>query len=215
MTIEVLLGVLTLAVITLIGVICAKDFTPKPPDVTMEVGPQRVEGDFTTVLPVPLAAQTCSHEWETVVQEKISAPHEQKVVAVLKCDKCGFIDKTVETTSEPPPPPKPIEPRGECRHNWKVEKAVTLDSAYEQIVQAIKSKTSNSWHTRGNTSGKKEVKIELPDPNTASAWMFQKSYLKTRVCSKCGEIHNIVAKNFELEGVSDDSNSPKKKAKEA
>ena len=145
----------------------------------------------TTVCPVPLGATTCSHMWEKELEQTLEMPHEKRLVLVLRCRDCGLIDKTIQVTSPPPKPPDPPkpyippEPRSECRHTWEKEKTVTLNSAYEQIVNG------------GGTAP--SVKEGVLQP-----WMFRKKHIAIRVCRKCGEIDRCVAANFDDENVEDE-----------
>lgn len=126
--------------------------------------------------PVPVKVpEPCSHDWNVTVEQSLEMPHEKKVVAILTCKKCGSIDKTVETTSKAP---IPAIRRDECRHQWDIEKKVTLESAYEQTVK------------------KSAPKIPL-DMNKSPAWIFQKTCISVRTCRLCGEIDKIIASNFE------------------
>lgn len=151
------------------------------------------DAEVTTVCPAPFAAQACSHDWETVNETVLEMPHEKRLIHVMKCAKCGLIDKTMATTSAPPkpppPPPAPPLPRSECRHRWEKEKVVTLDSAYEQMAK-VKG---------GNGQWKKDAKT--PEMAGAPApWMFRKVYISVRCCTNCGEIDKSIVSNLEGEG---------------
>lgn len=197
--------------------------------------------DCTTVIPMPLHAATCDHDWEVTVDETMEMDHQIKKIIIMSCTKCGIIDKTVQTTDKAPPkdkepcqhdwktikdekldmpheqktilimtckkcgevhesnvttskmPDRPA-PRSECLHKWIDEKKVTMDSAYEQMLKSISSSSSY-----GRKKVDPEKKLEF-DYNNAPAWMFRKSYLVQRVCQKCGEVHAIIASNFDLDG---------------
>ncbi len=146
----------------------------------------------------PPPAPPCRHQWETVEKTKLGSESEYKVVVVMKCVNCGDIDKTVESIKIPLPPAPP-EPKGECRHQWETEKATTLDSAYEQMIKGIKPKSSTSYYGSGSKrkdAGSKEKELDL-DLDEAPRWMFKKTYVMIRTCSKCGETDKIVASNIE------------------
>jgi Zn ribbon nucleic-acid-binding protein len=145
------------------------------------------DAEVTTVCPAPFAAQACSHDWEVVNETILEMPHEKRMIHVMKCLRCGLVDKTMATTSEAPkPPPPPPLPKCECRHRWEKEKVVTLESAYEQMA---KVKGSNGqW--------KKDAKIpELS--GTPEPWMFRKVFISVRVCTQCGEIDKSIVSNME------------------
>lgn len=155
------------------------------------------DADVTTVCPAPFAAQACSHDWDTVTEQVLEMPHEKRAMIVMKCLKCGLIDKTMATTSAPPkppaPPPPPPVPRCECRHKWEKEKIVTLDSAYEQM-----SKVKGN-----NGQWKKDAKTPEVDGKKLEPWMFRKVYISVRVCTQCGEIDKSIVSNLE-----DEANDP-------
>ncbi len=173
------------------------------------------KAECNTVLPLPMGAEMCAHKMEVVTEKVIHAPHEERVVIVLQCIKCGAVDKTIAVTSEPPkpppPPPRPPEPRSECRHDWEKEKTVTLNSAFEQMEDFLKlngkskKPASTPAVSRYGSNSKKTGSEEPPpesvffDPANAPAWMFQKKCIKERVCKKCGEIDRVVTSNFEIE----------------
>lgn len=141
-----------------------------------------LKAECTTVLPLPVGAELCQHSMTVVVNQTISAPHEEKNVIVLQCTKCGAIDKTVTSTSKPPPPPPlPPQPVSECRHNWVKEKAVNLDSAFEQMEDVLKSQFKNT------------------DVHSLPSWMFKKTTCISRLCTSCGAIDRVVVSNFEGE----------------
>jgi RNase P subunit RPR2 len=162
------------------------------------------KAECSTVLPLPIGAEMCAHNMEVIVNERLSTPHESRLVVVLECKKCGVIDKTITVTSPPPPappPPKPPEPRSECRHQWVKEKSVTLESAFEQMEEILKQGATKPKKT--SDARKKIVDEEEEanpfDPTSAPAWMFAKKFLRERVCSKCGEVDRVVVSNFEVE----------------
>jgi hypothetical protein len=115
----------------------------------------------------------CHHEWDTLKEERMQNTHEQQYLLILQCKFCGVLDKTCQAIKLP-------EPKSECRHNWERQKATTLESAYEQIAENFRKK-------------------EEPDPKNFEPWMFRKTYINSRICTRCGEISTIVASNFEIE----------------
>jgi hypothetical protein len=139
--------------------------------------------------PKPDPPPPCRHEWETVEKTKLGTETEYKSIVVLKCIKCGDLDKTVESVKIPPPPtpPSPPQPRSECRHKWVIDKNVTIDSAFEQIAKSEKSKA-------GNRPTKEKVEIKMDE---TPRWMFRKTFISLRTCSTCGEIDKTIASNFE------------------
>jgi len=89
------------------------------------------QDDVTTVLPLPVHAATCDHDWETLTDHVLEMPHEKKVVLVLNCRHCGAIDKTVQVTSPEPPPPPPPPPLP-CHHEWATMTEQVLDLPHEK-----------------------------------------------------------------------------------
>lgn len=146
----------------------------------------------TSTAPKPLPPPPCSHSWVVTTDNTLDVAHEQKVVVILTCKNCGSIDKTVETTSKAPQMPVP---KAECRHKWEVEKRVLLDSAYEQMLESIKVKSSAYSNTK-KVDPAKELDLDL---NKAPTWMFKKTYVCVRVCTLCGEIDKTIASNFEAD----------------
>lgn len=145
----------------------------------------------------PPPAPPCKHEWETVERTKLGTETEYKVVVLLKCVKCGELDKTVESIKIPAPP-APEPPRSECRHKWVTEKTASLDSAYEQMVKGLKAKGGgNTYYGSGSnrTKDKEEKKLEL-DLDNAPKWMFAKTYVNIRTCSLCGEVDKTITSNL-------------------
>lgn len=165
------------------------------------------KAECNTVLPLPIGAEMCAHKMEPLVTQKISAPHEERVVIICQCTKCGAIDKTIAVTSPPPPPPppppRPPEPRSECRHQWVKEKSVTLESAFEQMEEVLKqqqnAKKKVTYDPKKKNSGEEEQETPVFDPATAPPWMFQKKHIRERICSKCGEVDRVVTSNFEVD----------------
>lgn len=208
-----------------------------------EIKEYKPSSDVTTVIPVPIHAATCDHDWDTISEQTLEMPHEKKFVSLLKCTRCGMLDKTVQTTSPPPPAPKPPPPppclhdwqvvieqsmemshekrvlvvltcrkcgiidkttecttpipkrdwiKADCRHNWDVEKKVTLDSAYEQMLKSITVKTG---YNGKKIDPNKELGLDL---DKAPAWMFRKTSVSVRVCKTCGEVDKIIASNFDV-----------------
>lgn len=135
--------------------------------------------------------EPCEHDWQVIKDEKLEMPHEQKLILIMSCKKCGEIHESISTTSKAP---EKAPSRADCLHKWVDEKKVTMDSAYEQMLKSTYS--SNSY---GRKKADPEKKLDF-DHNNAPAWMFRKSYLVQRVCQKCGEVHAIVASNFDLDG---------------
>ena len=92
------------------------------------------QDDVTTVLPLPVHAATCDHDWETLTDHVLEMPHEKKVVLVLNCRHCGAIDKTVQVTSPEPPPPEPPPPPPPlpCHHEWATMTEQVLDLPHEK-----------------------------------------------------------------------------------
>ena len=136
-------------------------------------------------------AQACHHEWGVLKEEKLQNEREQMTILILQCKYCGNLDKTVESVSLPDPP-KPTEPRSECRHHWEKQKSVELESAYEQM--------------KGNSES-----CESFQP-----WMFRKTVIIQRICSRCGEISTIESSNYDLESLPEGSSEgkPYRKPKE-
>jgi uncharacterized Zn finger protein len=139
----------------------------------------------------PAPVVPCNHEWEEITNDVLEAPHEKKLNVILKCKKCGTLDKTESVTSKVPREFMPSLPRSECRHSWKVEKQVTLPSAYEQIVDMAKLATQSRSKSRPDAP---EIDHEKLEP-----WMFRKTYLCERVCQECGEVNTTVASNIDGE----------------
>lgn len=96
--------------------------------------------EHTTQLPVPIAAATCTHDWQVLVQETLDGELESKVVVVMKCPRCGAIDKTIETAQK------------KVKRDWKLVKEVQTPSAYQQMDLAYHNApnpdSSPSWMFR-------------------------------------------------------------------
>lgn len=133
----------------------------------------------------------CDHDWTEVASEVLDAPHEKRLNVILKCNKCGELDKTESVTSKVPKEFLPTLPRAECRHNWKIDKQVTLPSAYEQIVDMAKLATQSRSKSRPDAP---EIDHEKLEP-----WMFRKTYVCERVCTECGELSTTAVSNIEGE----------------
>jgi len=146
----------------------------------------------TSMAPKPLPPPPCSHNWMAVTDNTLDVAHEKKVVVILTCQNCGAIDKTVETTSNPPVVPQQPLSKSECRHKWEVEKKVLLDSAYEQMLESIKVKTSNYGSSK-KVDPNKELGLDL---NESLPWMFKKTYIQIMKCALCGEINKTIASNI-------------------
>lgn len=140
----------------------------------VKLDPRTVE--CNTVLPLPIGAEICSHSMEIITNQTIKTQYEEKAIVILQCSKCGVIDKTIVATSPLPPPSK-----SECKHTWIKEKTVTLDSAFEQMEELLKNKNNK----------------EEFSPSKAPSWMFKKTTIRERICSKCGDIDKTVASNFD------------------
>ena len=145
------------------------------PQATQQLTLQQVnpEADITTILPISAHSAICDHDWEVMAERVLEMPHEKKSVLVMACRRCGIVDKTVQSTSPPPPC------KTDCHHKWETEKKITLESAYEQILK----------------SDDKRIEIDLSE---AQPWMFRKSYVSIRICSVCGELDKVITSNFEL-----------------
>lgn len=196
--IEAFLGTITLLLLILIALsLREKSVTVIAPEVKERIVPAISQFDpnspVTTVSPAPFASQACSHDWEIVTEQVLEVEHETRLVVIMKCNKCGLVDKTMSVTSAPPkpppPPPVPPLPRCECRHRWEKEKNVTLDSAYEQM-----SKVKG-----GNGQWKKDSKTPELDQKKLEPWMFRKVYISVRVCTQCGEVDKSIVSNLEDE----------------
>lgn len=90
------------------------------------------EKEVTTVLPLPIQAATCDHDWDKIVDKTLEMPHEKKAIIVLQCTKCGTIDKTVQVTS-----PKPHEDPKPCAHEWDTVVNEQLDAPHEKRLVCI------------------------------------------------------------------------------
>jgi hypothetical protein len=148
--------------------------------------------------PPPPPATPCHHNWETVVNTTLDAGHEQKVIAILTCKLCGKIDKTTEVTSPaPPPPPLPPVPLSPdtCCHKWDIDKKVLLESPYEQMLESIKVR-KDSYSSAKKIDPNKALDLDL---QKAPQWMFKKTYVCVRTCTKCGKLDKTIASNFGIE----------------
>ncbi len=145
-------------------------------------------------LPPPPPAPPCDHDWQSVSEQMLEVDHEKRYSLVLTCRKCGSIDKTSAVTSKAP---EPHWTKEQCRHKWEKEKAVTLDSAYEQMLKSIKVAPTGYGQKTTKVDPEKKLLLDL---NKAPAWMFRKSYVCVRVCTVCGDIDKIVTSNFDIEG---------------
>ncbi len=186
---DVMIGfllVIGLGVLILLSVIVAhlgslvKKPTPEIPEsrVISQSVLVKTDGDITTVQPATLTATICTHRWEIISEKTLVVPHEQRHVIILKCDLCGSLDKTSVVTNKPPAPEWKKE---NCRHDWDDEKAIRLESAFEQLADA------------GKSLDMKKMDIEdLPKD------FFRKSYTKVRICKVCGEVNTVQASNYEI-----------------
>ena len=138
----------------------------------------------TTTLPPNMASANCQHHWTIIKDEKLSNTAEQKMVVILQCEMCGSIDKTIEHIApfKPDPPPTP---KSECRHVWEKQKAVILESAYEQIAE--------------NTPRGSILPTQMQQMQN-NPWFFRKRYISQRICPKCGAIDTIIASNYDIAG---------------
>lgn len=149
--------------------------------------------------PKPLPPPPCKHEWTTQQLQNLDMPHEKKFVHIMICKNCGAIDKTTEVTSPVPPPPSPPWTKEQCKHKWDVEKRVLIDSAYEQMLESIKVKSS-TYGSAKKVDPNKQLDLEL---DKAPAWMFKKTYISIRTCTICGEVDKTIASNFEADNPGD------------
>lgn len=151
--------------------------------------------------PVPIYSVGCVHRWEVVKDETLDVGHQKKMVVILRCPECGLLHETVEATD---PAPKVDPPRSECRHEWTVDKAVEIDSAYEQMHESLRILSSvkgqgqpgSQMRERWEQAMKKAEGQVLPDPNRTPAWVFRKEYVQVRTCRKCGEVKVVQASNL-------------------
>jgi len=130
---------------------------------------KQVEVDAKTKYP------PCHHEWDTIKEERMQNEREQQFLLILQCKYCGLLDKTVQVIKLPDPP----QSKSECRHSWERQKATVLESAYEQLAD-------------------NRMKKEDIDHKNIKRWMFRKTYICSRICTKCGEIDTITASNFNI-----------------
>jgi len=128
----------------------------------------------------PLLAPVCHHEWGVLKEEALENEREKKTITILQCKFCGNLDKTVESIRVPDPP-KPAEPRSECRHSWELQKSIELESAYEQMKDNSES-------------------CESFQP-----WMFRKTVIIQRICTRCGEISTVESSNYDLKDLPENS----------
>lgn len=145
--------------------------------------------------PKPLPPPPCKHDWTTQQLQNLDMPHEKKFVHIMVCKVCGAVDKTTEVSSPIPPPPAPAWTKDQCKHRWDVEKRVLIDSAYEQMLESIKMKSSQ-YGTGKKIDPNKKLDLEL---DKAPAWMFKKTYISIRTCTVCGEVDKTIASNFEAD----------------
>lgn len=184
-----LIGMLAVVVFALL-MIYHKPHPPIPPSEEKILSQSiivKADADITTVLPAPILSATCCHTWDVLVDRTLTAPHEQSSFVILKCHKCGILDKTKVITSKPPSPEWKKE---NCKHDWEEEKTVHLKSAFEQIADA------------GFAKGFDVKKINVDDlPRD----FFRKVYIKVRICKVCGEVNKIEASNYDMEEVEEES----------
>lgn len=132
------LSLLLLTVITLLLIAVLRRSSNKTTYLGM-VQQFNPDKEVTTVLPVPLHAATCDHDWETTQETVLDMPHEKKAIVILTCRRCGSIDKTVQVTSPAPPPtpPAPVPPPPPCKHDWNVVTQQNLEVAHEKKVVVV------------------------------------------------------------------------------
>jgi hypothetical protein len=130
----------------------------------------------TTGLPIPLAAHTCSHQWTEVMRETIAGEFEKKVVLVIKCDRCGAIDKTIE------------EGKIACRHVWR-DKTFSIESPFNMRYVSTNYGVSSS----------------APEPKAQNAWMFKKTNCVVLSCANfnqaaCNKLYESIEEGYKLDG---------------
>lgn len=140
--------------------------------------------------PKPIPPPPCKHDWIVKKDVVLEMPHEKKALVLMTCTNCGEIKESKEVTSKIPS--ELMSPKSECRHDWMTDKRVTLDSAYEQMAKAH-GKNGRYYSNKTN----KELDL---DYDRAPPWMFRKSYVLHRTCSKCGQVYTIIASNFDEAG---------------
>jgi hypothetical protein len=122
--------------------------------------------DITTMVPLPLAAATCSHNWDIIDDKMLDMPHEKKHVLVLQCRICGSLDKTMAVTSAPPKP-LPPPPPPPCSHNWVANTDSTLDVAHEKkIVVILTCQNCGAIDKTVETTSKPPVAAQPPQPKS-------------------------------------------------
>ena len=95
--------------------------------------------EHTTGLPISFAAQTCTHMWDEVKNERLEGELETKLVIIMACRACGTIDKTIEQITK------------KCKHRWD-ERTHTTESPFEiryssaaSRSQAPEPDNENAW----------------------------------------------------------------------
>lgn len=145
--------------------------------------------ETTSPVPKSLPVLPCNHQWEEIANNVLEMDHEKRLNVILKCKNCGSLDKTESVTGKIPREFMPALPKSECKHSWKLEKQLTLPSAYEQIVDMAKLATQSRSKSRPDAPDIDHEKL--------SPWMFRKTYLVERICTDCGEINTTIASNIE------------------
>ncbi len=150
---------------------------------------REIAADHTTDLPLPPNADSCSHDWDLVTHDVLDG---RRSVTVLKCLHCGVLDKTIED----------VEPIEACRHRWKKEKDLELESAYEQMATAADKHNRAVFRDVSSRNYNKSVpaapawRMPAIEMDEAHKWMFEKKLVQIRICPDCGEIDKTITSNY-------------------
>jgi hypothetical protein len=151
--------------------------------------------DITTMIPLPLAAATCSHNWDIIDDKMLDMPHEKKHVLVLQCHTCGALDKTMAVTSAAP---KPLPPPP-CNHNWIANTDSTLDVAHEKkIVVILTCQNCGAIDKTVETTSKPPVIVQPPQPKSECRhnWEAEKRVLLDSAYEQMLESIKVKTNNY-------------------
>lgn len=151
--------------------------------------------DITTMVPLPLAAATCSHNWDIIDDKMLDMPHEKKHVLVLQCHTCGALDKTMAVTSAAP---KPLPPPA-CSHNWVAATESTLDVAHEKkIVVILTCQNCGAIDKTVETTSKPPVVAQQPVPKSECRhkWETEKRVLLDSAYEQMLESIKVKTNNY-------------------
>lgn len=154
---------------------------------------------YLNELPIPPQAEYCSHDWHTVTDKIIELPDKKTHTVVLKCVKCGVLDKTINTIKIEP---KPV-PVKDCRHKWKTKIREEFPSAYEQLHETLVF-INKQYGASGKTALIKSITNKIEESGN-DEMLFRKAFVRVDECIHCGKRYEVKGANYNED---DDSTDP-------